>query len=84
MKLNTFSEDRPVLIQEGLLDTAYRWVFRVPVVLTYIDRNAKTMKGKTPPKQQTQRVTINIQITRVSTKENFEGLKIERWSVSRG
>lgn len=86
MKVNAFAEGRPSLIQEGVLDGTYRWLFRVPVMLTYYDRSTTTLKGRDHGKaasQQTQRVLINIQVGRVPVSQNIESMIIERWSVTR-
>ncbi len=74
-----FAEGKATLVQEGLLEGAYRWVFRVPVMLTSYDKAAVTLKGKESPP--TQQIVINVQITRVSLKQAAEGMLIERWSV---
>ena len=84
MKLTAFAESKPVLVQEGPLDGAYRWLFRVPVMLTYYDRVVETLKGNKKPISQTQRITVNIQVGRVPAKTMSEGMIIERWSVTSG
>lgn len=82
LKLSAFAEGKATMIQEGQLEGYYRWVFRVPVMLTYYDQSAKTLKGAAP--SQTQRVSVNVQISRVPLKQAADGMVIERWSVSSG
>ena len=82
MRLTAFAESKPVLVQEGALEGSYRWLFRVPVMLTYYDRVTTSLKGK-KPMSQTQRVLVNIQVGRVPTTQLAEGLAVERWNVSK-
>ena len=83
MRLTAFAESKPILIQEGVLDGTYRWLFRVPLMLTYYDKATTSLKdGKKAPTSQSQRVLVNVQIGRVPTKQLAEGMAIERWSVS--
>jgi hypothetical protein len=84
MKLTAFAESKPVLVQEGTLDGTYRWLFRIPVMLTYYDRVVETLKGNKKPISQTQRILVNIQVGRTSLKSTPEGMIIERWSVTSG
>ena len=81
MRLVAFAEGKATLVQEGLLEGAYRWVFRVPVMLTYYDKAATTLKGKKEAPQ-TQQLIVNVQITRVPLNQVAEGMRIERWSVA--
>ena len=82
MRLTAFAESKPILIQEGVLEGTYRWLYRVPIMLTYYDLKTTTLKdGKKAPSQ-TQRVMVNIQVGRASVKQAAEGMAIERWSVS--
>lgn len=84
MTLTAFSEKKPSMLQEGSLDGAYRWLYQVPVMLTYYKRDTKSLKGGAKAADQTQRITINIQLGRVSLKTLSEGMIIERWTVSKG
>jgi hypothetical protein len=82
MRLTAFAESKPVLVQEGVLEGSYRWLFRVPVMLTYYDRVTTTLQGKKPTSQ-TQRVHVNVQVGRVPNNQLAEGMAIERWSVTK-
>lgn len=82
MRLTAFAESKPVLVQEGVLEGSYRWLFRVPVMLTYYDRVTTSLKGK-KPMSQTQRVIVNIQVGRVPNTQLAEGMAVERWNVSK-
>lgn len=80
MRLTAFAESKPVLVQEGVLEGSYRWLFRVPVMLTYYDLATASLKGR-KPMSQTQRVFVNVQVGRIASNKLAEGMAIERWSV---
>lgn len=84
MKLTAFAETKPVLLQEGALEGSYRWLMRVPVMLTYYDRVTTTLKNNKKPIAQTQRVVVTMQIGRVQKRavDGTDDILIERWTVS--
>lgn len=72
-------ENTPLLLNEGLIKGRYRWLFRVPVVMTFMDRNMNGYKGDEAPI--TQRAMLNVQIGRIDASEGkLDGLQIEQWS----
>ena len=72
-------ENTPLLLNEGLIKGRYRWLFRVPIVMTYMDRDVNGYKGQKAPI--TQRATVNVQIGRIAASDvKPDGLQIEQWS----
>lgn len=72
-------ENTPLLLNEGLIKGRYRWLFSVPVIMTYMDRNVNGYKGKEVPI--TQRAMVNVQIGRIDASDDKpDGLQIEQWS----
>ena len=77
--IRSYVNQRPLLLNEGLVGDRYRWLFRVPVVVTYMDKNMKTYKDNAP--ELIQQATINMQLGRVTSAANKpDGLQIEQWS----
>jgi len=74
----SYVNEQPLLLNEGVVANRYRWLFRVPVVMTYLDKNIKTYKGN--ENGVIQNAILNIQIGRVIDAEHPDGLQIEQWS----
>lgn len=84
MKLAAVAESKPELLQEGALEGSYRWLFKVPLMLTYYQQSANPSApaSKTPP--QTRRMTLNIQVGRVPKNQLADELIVERWTATSG
>ena len=76
-KVVSYVEDVPLLINEGAVNGVYRWLYRVPVVMSYMDRNMKSYQNSRPV---TQKASIEVQVGRSVSNVNDAGLLIERWS----
>jgi hypothetical protein len=76
--MRSFVQSIPLLLNEGAVAEHYRWLYEVPVMMTYMDRGMKDYKGSQPV---TQRMIITLQIGRTSQPtKDAAGLRIERWS----
>lgn len=76
-KVNSHVEDTPLLLNEGVVQGRYRWLYQIPVMITYIDRNASGYEDAKPINQKAQ---ITLQVGRSKDAENADALLIERWS----
>lgn len=76
-RVSSFVEDTPVLVNEGAVNGVYRWLYRVPVVVSYMDRGMKSYENAKPV---TQKAMIDVQIGRAMGAVNDTGVLIERWS----
>lgn len=72
-----FVQDVPFLLNEGELDGSYRWLFEIPVMVTYLDSSMVDYKNADPVSQ---RIILTVQAGRSHQAQNSEGLLIERWS----
>ena len=76
--VRSFVQDVPLLLNEGPVSEQYRWLYEVPVMVTYMDRSMKDYKKSQPVSQ---RVIITVQVGRVhGDTQNDSGLMVERWS----
>lgn len=75
--VRSYVEDTPLLLNEGAVNEVYRWLYRVPVVITYMDRGMKTYKDA---KVISQRAVLDIQVGRSASPQAKDGLIIELWS----
>jgi len=76
--IRSYVNQQPLLLNEGLVGERYRWLFRVSIVMTYMDKNMKTYKGNEP--ELIQQATVNVQLGRIQSPDKPDGLQIEQWS----
>jgi len=76
--VRSFVNEQPLLLNEGVVNERYRWLFRVPVVLSYMDKDMASYKGGDA--KLTQKASLNIQIGRIKADDKPDGLQIEQWS----
>ena len=75
--VRSFVEDIPVLLNEGVVDSRYRWLFQVPVTLTYMERSMENYEEYNPVSQQ---MSITIQVGRSGDAAGEDGIVIETWT----
>lgn len=78
--VSSYSNQQPLLLNQGSVNGRYRWLFRVPIIMTYLDKNMTTYKNKKATL--IQKASINVQVGRVEGQGKIEGLQIEQWSGS--
>lgn len=88
--VNAFSDGKPRLIQEAVVQGVYRWRMEVPVMLTYVPAQTKTLQGV---KTQSQKFIADVQVRRIPAERpaadasaaekvmTDQGLLIERFSL---
>lgn len=75
--VRSYVEDTPLLLNEGVVNEVYRWLYRVPVVITYMERGMATYQDVTPISQ---RAILDVQVGRSGAPSSKDGLIIELWS----
>jgi hypothetical protein len=78
--INSFVRERPLLLNSGTANDRFRWVFEVPILVSYM--NAETFNYKTD-EPVNQNILLTIQIGRFHDTEdpnNIFDVKIETWS----
>ncbi len=79
-KIRSYSDQEPLLLNEGVVQGRYRWLFRIPMVVSYLDKSLNDYKKGDA--ELIQRATLNIQIGRIEDEGKPDGLQIEQWSGS--
>jgi hypothetical protein len=75
--MRSYSKDSPLLLNEGVSEGRYHWLFEVPVMVTYMDRAMKDYKTAKPTSQM---LVIKIQVGR-SAQLPEAGMVIEHWTA---
>ncbi len=68
----------PQLLSQGVLSGTYRWVFEIPVLVSYVPRGTTSLKAAAAMPQ-SRNFTLRVQIGRVNA-QNDTRVFIERWS----
>lgn len=76
--VRSFVEETPFLLNEGAVEGRYRWLYEVPVMVSFMDRTMKDYK-KAKPLSQTMLLTVQIG-RRMPQGPEDSGIVIERWS----
>lgn len=84
MKLVAVAESRPELIQAGALDGSYRWLYKIPLMLTYYEQSTTSLKGIKKAAPQIRRITLSVQVGRVPKNLLADEMMVERWIVTSG
>jgi hypothetical protein len=80
-RLQAISDSMGVVIKDGEIAGAYRWLVQVPLMASYYKINTQRVDKNT--NIQSKKMVVQVQIGRVVPKTNTDiGLVIERWSVS--
>lgn len=77
-RMSLFMEQQALLLNAVEVDGVYRWLYQIPVTLSFIPRN-NTRTGRNVTNR---KVTIRIQIRRVPVSENEDGMQIESWTIT--
>ncbi len=80
LKMGAFAEEEPLNINHGVFDGAYKWVFEVPVTLSFTPRaTEEDLTQQAAPVNR--RFLLRTQIARVVDPEDPGSVKIELWQI---
>ena len=79
MQLNGSVEEKPFLVNEGPVEGRYRWLFEIPVLISFIPRGATALEKQ--PSSDDRKLLMTIQIGRVAESQLPDHVMIESWSV---
>lgn len=75
--LRSFVRQTPLLLNEGSAQGHYRWLFEVPLMVSYIETGDFKYKDKEAINQA---ITLTVQVSRVAKGGGKEGVLIEIWN----
>src|SRR5690606_16457379 len=80
LQTGAYIEGDPLEITRGVYGGVFKWVFEVPVTVSFIDRGAQTYRdGATTPENR--RFTLRAQFRRVADPNDPDAIRIEIWQV---
>lgn len=75
--IRSFVQEQPLLLNKGIVNGTYHWLYEVKVMLTFMDRTMDDYKKADPI---TQEAVVKVQVGRIKDAKNDIGLVIDRWS----
>lgn len=78
LRVNSVAKTEPLLISERTFDGRYRWLFEVPVIISYLDGSSETYENAIPVNKTT---VLTVQVTRSLPAESLHhDVLIELWN----
>lgn len=76
--VRSFVQDSPLLLNEGAVDGRFRWLYEIPVMISYMDRDMTNYDKAEPVSQ---KLVLRVQLGRkAESPDNPHGLLIESWT----
>lgn len=75
--VRSYVRDAPILLNEGEVNGYYRWLYEVPVMVSYMGRTDKDYRKASPVNQQ---MTVTLQVGRSPRATDPAGIVVETWS----
>jgi hypothetical protein len=79
MQLNALATGRPVLLNEGVLSERYRWLYEIPVLISFVPKGTTVYEKNLAVNSQ--EILVTLQIGRVQDSMLEHNVMIETWSV---
>lgn len=81
LKTSVLIELPPALLNEGVLDNIYRWLYEVPVTVTFLPAGTTSYEGFDPVNR---KLLVRLQVRRVPLEQdnNLDLLRIDQWNVT--
>jgi Type-IV b secretion system, inner-membrane complex component len=76
--MHPFVQQTPLVLNQGVVDGRYRWLFEVPVMVSYLERGTKGYTKNTKPVNQ--EIVLTLQIGRTTDLSAGKDVVIERWT----
>lgn len=80
LQSGAYVQQEPLELTSGAIGGAYKWLFEVPVTISFIPKDSESYRdGAVQP--QNRDMILRVQFTRVRDEKDPEAVKIELWQV---
>lgn len=79
-RMSVFVEAQPLLLQDMVLKDVYRWLYELPITISYLPRNSNNLL-RSSKDMINRKLTLRLQIRRVRLPDDPDALQIEIWTV---
>lgn len=81
LKANVVVEQAPLLLNSGAVSGVFRWLYEVPVTVSYTPLNQREIKPNAAG-DMSRKLTVRLQLGRHDDAALGEGVRIETWAVT--
>jgi len=82
LKLHSYVEEKPVLLNAGPVEGRYRWLFEMPVTLSFLPAGTRDYRQLESTPLPNESIMVKVQVGRAGNV-GPEGVMIESWEVRR-
>lgn len=75
--VHAYANDEPLLLNSGAVDARFRWLFEVPVMISYVQRGTNSYEDVEPINK---KYRVRVQIGRDASAVSDLGVTVERWT----
>jgi len=79
LRVSVLAEQMPLLLNDEEVRGVYRWLFQVPVTMSFVPVDLKNYQPETRPINR--RLLVRVQVGRVNLPGDPNAVKIESWEV---
>lgn len=80
LQAGAYIQGAPLEINRGAYNGAFKWVFEVPVTISFVPTQFNTYRGDTV-RAQNRKIVLRVQLTRVADPRNPDAVRIEIWQA---
>lgn len=81
LKANVIVEQLPLLLNSGAVGGVFRWLYEVPVTISYTLRQQREIQPDKPG-DMNRHINVRLQLGRYDDSSLGEGVRIETWAVT--
>jgi len=79
LRVSVIAEQMPLLLNDENIRGVYRWLFQVPVTMSFVPEDLKSYRPETRPINR--RLLVRVQLGRVNLPRDPNAVRIESWEV---
>lgn len=80
-QMSVYVEDPPLLQNSLAIEGIYRWLYQIPVTISFLPRNVGNLTYGNKD-MVNRKLTLNVQIRRIKLPDDPNALEIESWTVT--
>ena len=80
-RMSLFAEDKPLLLNGSEVNGIYRWLYQMPVTISFLPRNLSDLRN-TKEQAKNKKIMLRLQVRRVPAADNIDEMQVESWTVT--
>jgi len=80
VSVSVLVEEKPLLLNATAVEDVYRWLFDMPIIISYLPIGTQNLIGNDQDSNTT--LSLRVQMRRVPYAVNREGVQVEGWTLT--